>query len=220
MTLTSPSRLTHAEITPLAGGVEEPGVIMRSANAVEGAASATAAKTTKDRKELVSIFFPPSLRELRSCWQGLARRVNDTRCRSGRGNGVSGERVRGVRTPTFVDPSARQFSSDARKIDKRLAASGGCENGERSVLHAAEDLVLPSFADQPIVLPRFVEAQIGEVPHEQQHEDDRDVVGDRHDRPEVQERAHGGTSTRAGDGWSTCGNLPHEWAGCLTGRER
>jgi hypothetical protein len=30
---------------------------MRSANAVEGAASATAAKTTKDRKELVSIFF-------------------------------------------------------------------------------------------------------------------------------------------------------------------
>jgi len=57
MTLTSPSRLTHAEITPLAGAVEEPGVIMRSANAVEGAASATAAKTTKDRKELVSIFF-------------------------------------------------------------------------------------------------------------------------------------------------------------------
>jgi hypothetical protein len=76
MTLTSPSRLTHAEITPLAGAVE-PGVIMRSANAVEGAASATAAKTTKDRKELVSIFSP-SLRKLRPCWQGLARRVNDT----------------------------------------------------------------------------------------------------------------------------------------------
>ena len=56
MTLTSPSRLTHAEITPPAGG-GEPGVIMRSANAVEGAASATAAKTTKDRNELVSIFF-------------------------------------------------------------------------------------------------------------------------------------------------------------------
>jgi hypothetical protein len=29
---------------------------MRSANAVEGAASAIAAKTTKDRNELVSIF--------------------------------------------------------------------------------------------------------------------------------------------------------------------
>src|SRR5438105_3503792 len=77
MTLTSPSRLTHAEITPLAGAVGEPGVIMRSANAVEGAASATAAKTTKDRKELVSIFFTLTA-DLRPCWQGLARRVNDT----------------------------------------------------------------------------------------------------------------------------------------------
>jgi hypothetical protein len=57
MTLTSPSWLTHAEITPLAGETGEPGVRMRSANAVEGAASATAAKTTKDREELVSIFF-------------------------------------------------------------------------------------------------------------------------------------------------------------------
>ncbi len=56
MTLTSPSWLTHAEITPLTG-VGEPGVFMRSANAVEGAASAIAAKTTKDRNELVSIFF-------------------------------------------------------------------------------------------------------------------------------------------------------------------
>jgi len=30
---------------------------MRSANAVEGAVSASAAKTTKDRNEFVSIFF-------------------------------------------------------------------------------------------------------------------------------------------------------------------
>src|SRR6266446_6983451 len=59
MTLTSPSWLTHAEITPLTGEAGEPGVRMRSANAVEGAASATAAKTTKDRNELVSIFLHP-----------------------------------------------------------------------------------------------------------------------------------------------------------------
>jgi hypothetical protein len=57
MTLTCPSRSTHAEITPLTGESGEPGVRMRSANAVEGAASAIAAKTTKDRNELVSIFF-------------------------------------------------------------------------------------------------------------------------------------------------------------------
>jgi hypothetical protein len=39
----------------------------------------------------------------------------DRKCRPGSGNGVSGERVRGVRTPTLVDPSARQFSSNARE---------------------------------------------------------------------------------------------------------
>ena len=86
MTLTSPSLSTQAEMMPLTGGMGEPGVFMRSANAVEGAASATAAKTTKDRKELVSIFSP-SLRELRPCWQGLARRVNDT---SGHASGPGG----------------------------------------------------------------------------------------------------------------------------------
>src|SRR5439155_23377597 len=82
---------------------------------------------------------------------------------------------------------------------------------DRSLLHAAQDLVLPSFADPPIVLPRLVEAQVREVAHEQQHEDDGDVVGDGNDRPEVRERTHAGTTTRAHRGGQRA-------ATCRTGR--
>jgi hypothetical protein len=48
----------------------------RAANAVEGAKSTTPTKIAQDRIELVSIFTLTV--ELRPCWQGLARRVNDT----------------------------------------------------------------------------------------------------------------------------------------------
>ena len=119
MTLTSPSLSTQAEMMPLTGGMGEPGVFMRSANAVEGAASATAAKTTKDRKELVSIFSP-SLRELRPCWQGLARRVNDT-CVTASAV-LGGEMVRPERGCAWGphrhpgDPSARQFFNQAENL--------------------------------------------------------------------------------------------------------
>src|SRR5947208_13123897 len=65
---------------PTAGGG-----LRRAANAVEGARSASATKIAQDRIELVSIFTLTV--ELRPCWQGLARRVNDT---SGHASGPGG----------------------------------------------------------------------------------------------------------------------------------
>src|SRR5207302_5514 len=65
-------------------------------------------------------------------------------------------------------------AGSARKASRSAAA----RTAGRSVLHAAQDLVLAPLADEPVVLPRLVEAQTGEVPHQEQHEDDGDVVRD------------------------------------------
>ena len=64
-------------MVPLVELVGADGVFSRIAKAEEGAPSATAATTTKDRKKLVSIFFTLT-GELRRCWCPCARRVNDT----------------------------------------------------------------------------------------------------------------------------------------------
>src|SRR5437868_8060888 len=79
----SPCLATQAWMVPLAD-VYACGA-RRPANAAEGAASASATKIAQDRIELVSIFTLTV--ELRPCWQGLARRVNDT---SGHASGPGG----------------------------------------------------------------------------------------------------------------------------------
>src|SRR5438094_9596771 len=72
------------------------GGLRRAANAVEGARSASPTKSAQDRIRLVSIFTLTV--ELRPCWQGLARCVNDTRGSQvrlpgrRRGRGVEGDR--------------------------------------------------------------------------------------------------------------------------------
>src|SRR2546421_9790237 len=88
----------------------------------------------------------------------------------------------------FAPPSPRAGEDPTPSAsNRRWEATSG---GPGSVLHAAQDLVLAPFADEAVVLARLGEAEPGEVPDQHQHEDDGDVVGYRHDRPEVLQRSH------------------------------
>src|SRR5207244_368416 len=84
-----------------------------------------------------------------------------------------------------ADEAAKAVQNATATTNRCMAAPSG-----PLVLHPPQDLVFAAFADEPVVLARLVERQVREVPDEQQHEHDRDVVGDRHDRPEVCQRAH------------------------------
>src|SRR5207248_1118000 len=100
---------------------------------------------------------------------------------SARAGGARGsDAQRGERrsaTRCVAKPSRRTaLSRRGTKIPHRAGGRSSAERGHaprrRLVLHAAKDVVLAAFADQPVVLTRFGEAQDGEVSDEADHEDD------------------------------------------------